>query len=109
MLSARAIQPWKVLEMDLRSWGVRSLANSEYLVLVVDEASLFLFAFPLSSNQVNGVGRQLPRLCLTFEALIAVRPDRGQELTADVIQALCIRLRAKTQYPPLITPKLKCL
>ena len=105
MLPDRALQPWDVLEMDFMSLGVKSLTNNEYLLLVVDKASRFPFAFPLPSKQADGVARQLLQLCLTFGVPKAIRCDGGKEFNAIVIQHLCRWLRADTQYGPADHPR----
>lgn len=50
-LPGRAIRPSDVLEMDLTSLGVKSLAGNEYLLLAMDIAFKFpLFTLPLPSK-----------------------------------------------------------
>lgn len=93
MLAGRAIQLRDVLEMYL-GLGGRSLVGNKYLlVLVVDKASKFPFAFPLRSKQADGVARHILRLRLTFGVPRAIGANGGLKFTADVIQSLCRGLR----------------
>ena len=89
MLPGRAIEPWEVMEMDLMNMGTESLSRNKYLLLVVDEASKFPFAFPLPSKQAEEVARHLLQLCLTFGVLRVIRSDGGGEFEAGCIQHLC--------------------
>lgn len=43
MLPGRSIQPWNVVEINLSSLGVMSIAGNEYPVLFVDKAAEFSF------------------------------------------------------------------
>ena len=47
MLPARLLEPWEVLEVDLQFFPNTSEAGNVYLLLVVDKASKFLFAYAL--------------------------------------------------------------
>ena len=47
MLPARFLQPWEVLEMNIHDMGVRLAAGNKNLLVVVDRASKFRFAYPL--------------------------------------------------------------
>ena len=105
MLPGRAIQPWEVIEIDLMSVGVESLSHNKYLLLVVDKASRFPFAYPLPSKQADGVARQLLELCLTLGVPKVIRSDGGGEFEARCIQHLCRWLRADIQYGPADHPR----
>lgn len=94
MPSGRAIQPWEVLEMNLLSPGVKSLANNGYMSLIASKFSIIPSAFPSPSKQVDGVARQRVQLCLTLETPEAMGGKGGQEVTVDVTKAMCRRLRA---------------
>ena len=54
MLPTRYLEPWEVLEVDLPRTPNTSETGNEYLLLVVDEASRFLFAYPLPSKEAQG-------------------------------------------------------
>ena len=43
MLQARSLQPWEVLEVDTQDIGGKFSAGNQYLLLVVDRASKFVF------------------------------------------------------------------
>lgn len=58
VLSGWAIQPWDVPETDPRSPGAESLANEDYLFLVLGRAHRFPFRFLLSSKQTGGFAGQ---------------------------------------------------
>ena len=105
MLPERAIEPWEVMEIDLMSVGTESLSGNRYLLLVVDKASKFPFAFPLPSKQAEEVARHLLQLCLTFGVPRVVRSDGGGEFEARCIQHLCRWLKADIQHGPAEHPR----
>ena len=55
MMPGRLVEPWEVLEMGLLKMGASSLAGNEYLLLVVDRASKFPFAFPLPTKKSEDI------------------------------------------------------
>ena len=105
MLPGRAISPWEVLEVDLMRAGTVSNTGNKYLLLVVDKASKFPFAYPLPVKQAEGVARHLMQLCLTFGVPKAIRCDGGGEFEARCIRHLCRWLRADIQYGPADHPR----
>ena len=105
MLPGRAIEPWEVLEVDLLRIGTPSLAGNKYLLLAVDKASKFPFAYPLPSKQAEGVARHLMQLCLTLGITKVIRRDGGGEFDARCIQHLCRWLRADICYGPADHPR----
>ena len=105
MLPGRAIEPWEVLEVDLMRIGTQSLAGNKYLLLVVDKASKFPFAFPLPSKQAEGVARHLMQLCLTLGIPKMIRYDGGGEFDARCIEHLCKWVRAYIHYGPADHPR----
>ena len=94
MFPGRAIEPWEVMEMDVMSVGTESLGRNKYLLLVVDKASKYSFAFPLHSKQAEGVARHLLQLCLTLGVPQVIGSDGGGEFEASCIQHLCRWLKA---------------
>ena len=88
MLHARYLEPWEVLEVDLRRIPNTSEAGNEYLLLAVDKTSRFLFAYPLTSKEAHRVARLLLDLCLTFEVPSFVRADGGDEFMSTVMEHL---------------------
>ena len=89
MLPARFLKPWEVLEMDIHDMGARSEAGNRLLLVVVDRASKFLFAYPLPNKRAEGVARKLLELMLTFGIPLSLRSDPDTEFTAEVVQHLC--------------------
>ena len=49
MMPARFLRPWEVLEMDIQDLKHESQDGNRYLLVVVDRASKFLFAYPLQA------------------------------------------------------------
>ena len=56
---ARAVEPWEILEVELLRIGTPSLAGNEYILLAVDKASKFPFAFPIPTKRTEGVAQHL--------------------------------------------------
>ena len=85
--------------------GVRSDAGNKVLLVVVDKASTFLFAFPLPTKEAIGVARKLLEVMLTFGLPLYVRSDPGSEFTAEVMQHLCKWLNVTIAYGPADHPR----
>ena len=66
--------------MDIQDLKQESQDGNRYLLVVVDRASKFLFAYPLPSKDAVGVSRKLLELLLTFGVPLSVRGDAGGEL-----------------------------
>ena len=78
MLPARFVESWKVLDVDFQIFPNTSQAGTnEYLLLLVDKAWKFLFAYPLPSKEAHGVGRILLDLCRMFGVSSFIRADGG--------------------------------
>ena len=88
----------------LREIPITSEAGNEYLLLVVDEASRFLFAYPLRSN-AHGLARLLQNRCLTFWVPSFIRADGGREFTAAAMEHLCRWLRVLITSGPADHPR----
>lgn len=71
------------------SLSVKSLANNEFLLLVVDMTTVFLLLSRLPSKQAGDVARQLLHLSLTFGLRKTIHADGGREFTVEDIQAFC--------------------
>lgn len=54
-LPARFLRPWEVLEIDILDMKVTSNKGNRYLLVIVDRATKFLFAFPLPTKETLGV------------------------------------------------------
>ena len=49
-MPGRTVEPWETLEVDILSMGTTSRTGNKYIMLLVDRASRFPFAFPLPSE-----------------------------------------------------------
>ena len=104
LLPARAVEPWEVLTVDLLRTGTTSLAGNEYILLAVDKASRFPFAFPIPTKRAEGAAQHLLQLCLTLGIPRVLRSDGGREFNRDVVKHLCRWLRADIQFSPANHP-----
>ena len=89
MLPARFLQPWGILEVDTHDMGARSEAGNKHLLVIVDIASKFLFAYPLPNETAENMTKKRLELLLTFGIPLSLRSDPGTEFTADVVYHLC--------------------
>ena len=85
--------------------GARSEAGNRLLLVVVDRASKFLFAYPLPNKRAEGVARKLLELLLTFGIPLSLRSDPGTEFTAEVVQHFCKWLNVAIDYGPTDHPR----
>ena len=104
MMPARFLRPWEVLEMDIQDLKQESQDGNRYLLVVVDRASKFLFAYPLPSKDAVGVSRKLLELLLTFGVPLSIRSDAGGEFTAQMVKHFCQRLKVSIDYGPSNNP-----
>ena len=91
--------------MDLQEMRMPSETGNHILLLVVDRATRFPFAFPLPSKEAINVARNLLQLCLIFGVPVLIRSGGGSEFTAFVLQHLCRWLRATIDYGPADHPR----
>ena len=77
MLPTRFLEPEEVLEVNLQRFPNTSHDGIEYLLLMVDKASKFPFAYPVPSKEAKGVARILLHLCLAFWVPSLIRADGG--------------------------------
>ena len=98
LLPARAVEPWEVLEVDLLRIGTTSLDGNEYILLAVDKAAKFPFAFPILTKKAERVTQHILQLCLIFGIPRVLRSDGGRESNCDVVKHLCCWLRADIQF-----------
>ena len=89
MLPARVLKPWEVLERDIHDVGARSEAGNKHLLVLVDRASKFLFAYPLPNKTAGNAAKKLLELLLNYGIPLSLRSDPGMEFTAEVVQHLC--------------------
>lgn len=105
MMPAKFLRPWEVLEMDIQDPKQESQGGNRYLLVVVDRARKFLFAYPLPSKDAVGVSRKLLELLLTFGVPLSIRSDVGGKFTAQVVKHLCQWLRVSIDYGPANHPR----
>ena len=91
--------------MDVQDMKVTSDQDNRYLVVVIAEASKFLTALPLPTEEAVGVSRKLLSLLLTFGLPFSIRCDPGGELVADVTEHLCRWLRVSLDHAPTNHPR----
>ena len=99
-MPGRTVEPWETLEGDILSMGTTSRTGNKYIVLVVDRASRFPFAFPLPSKRTKKVARILANLCLTFGIPRNFRSDGGDEFRSEILKSLCHWLKARLDFGP---------
>ena len=91
--------------VDLQIFTNTSEAGNEYLLLVVEEASYFPFAYPPPSKEAHGVARLPLDLCLTFGVPSYIRADGRGEFTAAVWEHLCRWSRVPIRFGPPDHPR----
>ena len=89
---------WQVLEMDTQDMGEKSSTGNRYLLLVVDRASKFAFAYRLKTKDAESVAKKLLDLLLMFGIPRCIRRDPGTEFTAEVVQHLCRWLKVPIDF-----------
>ena len=91
--------------MKIHDMRASSEAGNKHLLVIVDRASEFLFAYPLPNKTVENVSKKLLELLLTFGILLSLRSDPGTEFTAEIVQHLCEWLNVTIDYGPLDHPR----
>lgn len=71
-----------------------------YLLVVVDRATKFLFAFPLAANITEPVAK----LFLTFGMPYFLRSDPGWEFTLEVVNHVCQLMKVMLYHCPADFP-----
>ena len=104
MLPARFLKSWEVIEMDIHGMGAKSKAGKKDLLVVVDNASKFLFSYSRPNKTAENVAKKLLKLLLTFEIPLSLRSDPGTEFTAEGVQRLCKCLNVTINYSSLDHP-----
>lgn len=97
MLPGCIIKWYEALEADHMRVGTASVTDNRYLPLLVEKVFWFPFAYPLPSNQVEGVARCPIQLCLTRGVTQFIRRDGGGAFVSRCVQHLCKLLRADIQ------------
>ena len=80
--------PEKFLKWTSTTWERRSEARNKHLLVIVDRASKFLFAYPLPNKTAENVAKTVLELLLTFGIPLSLRSDSGTEFTAEVVHHL---------------------
>ena len=84
---------------------VVSSKGNRYLLVVVDRASKFLFAFALPTKETVGVSRKLLELILIFGLPLSIRCDPGRENTSEIMEHLCRWLKVSLDFGPANHPR----
>ena len=101
VLSAWLLRAEEMHESDAKDMGQQIEAGcNRYLLIVVDKASKFLFAFPLPTNEKLGVAATLLDVVLTFGLMISLRSYPGAEITFEVVGNLCQWLNLCIHHGP---------
>ena len=99
-MPGRTVEPWESLKVDILSMGTTSRTGNKHILLVVDRASRFPFAFPFPSKGTKEVARILANLCLTFWVPRNFRSDGGSEFRSEILKFLCHWLKARLDFGP---------
>ena len=91
--------------MDIHDTGARSEAGNKHLLVIVDRASKFLFAYPLPNRTAENVAKKLLGFMLTFGIPLSLRSDPGTDFTAEVVQHLYRWLNMTLDYGPTYHPR----
>ena len=91
--------------MGIHEMGARSNAGNKHLLVIVDRASKFLFAYPLPNKSAENVTKKLFEFMLTLGIPLSLRSDPGTEFAAEVVPHLCKWLNVTIDYDPLDHPK----
>lgn len=101
MLPAHFLQLLQVLETDTQDLAIKSSAGNRYLLLVVDRASKFAFAYLSRTKDAESVAKKLLDLVLMFSFPRSTRTDLGAEFTAEVVQHIFRSLKVPIDYGPV--------
>ena len=74
--------------MDIHDMGARSEAGNKHLLVKVDRASKFLFAYPLPNETAENAAKKLLELLLNYRIPLSLRSDPSTEFTPEVVQHL---------------------
>ena len=105
MLPARFLRPWEALEMDILDMKTVSYKGNRYLLVIVDRATKFLFAFPLPTKETLNVSKKLLELILIFGLPFSIRCDGGREFVSTIMEHLCRWLKVSLDVGPANHPR----
>ena len=86
--------------MDIHDMGARLKAGNRHLLVIVDRASKFLFAYPLPNKSAEGAAKKILEQLLTFRIPLSLHSDPGTAFTVKVVQHLCKWLNVTIAYDP---------
>ena len=95
--------------MDIHDMGARSEAGNKHLLVIVDRASKFLFAYPLPNKTAENVAKKLLDLLINYGIPLSLHNDTGAEFIAEVVQHLCKWLNATIDMALRTTQELRGL
>ena len=85
--------------------GARSEAGNKHLLVIVDRACKFVFAYPLPNKTAENMAKKLLELLLLFGIPLSLRSDPATEFIAEIVQHLCKWLNVTIVYGPTDHPK----
>ena len=83
----------------------QSDSDNRYLLLVIDRASKFAFAFPFKSKGAEGIALKLLELVALLGVPRAIRSDSGSEFKSESVSHLCRWLKVTIDYGPIDHPR----
>ena len=105
MVSPRYLKQWELFKVNLLRIPNTSETGNKYLLLMVDQASRCLFAYPLPSKEAQGIERLLLDLCLAFGVPSFIFAAEGGEFTVTVADLLCCWLMVQIEFGPADHPR----
>ena len=91
--------------MGIHDMGTRSEAGNRLLLVIVDRASKFLFAYSLPNKTSESVAKNIIKLLLTFGIPLSLRSDSGTEFTEEIVRHPCKWLNVAIDYGPTDHPR----
>ena len=87
---------------ERRLYLFRKVQDLEHLLVIMDRASEFMFAYPLPNKTTENVAKKPLKFLLTFWISLSLCGDLGTEFTAEVVHHLCKWLNVT---PTMTLPK----
>ena len=85
--------------------GAKSEAGNKHLLVIVDRASKFLFAYRLPNKTAENMDKKHLKLLLTFGIPLSLPSNPGTEFSVEVVQHLCTWLNVTIDYGPSDHPR----
>lgn len=105
MMSAGFLRPWKSFRWISKTLGESRWRGTSTYLVVVDRASMFLFANTITCKEAAGVSRKPLNFPLVLEVPLSIPSDARGEFTARVAKHLCQWLRVSIYYGPADPPQ----